>query len=146
VPDLPALSLGDHVVADYDAVGLSLKAHPLGLLRPDLDRAGARTAAALGQLDDKAEVRVAGLVVMRQQPPTAKGTVFITLEDETGGVNLVVWKRVWAKYRPVARGAVALLVEGTIQKAAGVVHVCPSRIEDLSHFLGRLATKSRDFR
>jgi error-prone DNA polymerase len=146
VPDLPVLALDDQVVADYDTVGLSLKAHPMSFLRPALGAAGILTAADLASTDDKTAVKVAGLVVMRQQPSTAKGTVFVTLEDETGSVNLIVWKRVWARYRAVARSAVALLVEGPLQRGpGGVTHVVASRIEDMSRFVHRLAVKSRDF-
>ncbi len=99
-PNLPELALGDQVVADYDSVGLSLKAHPMSFLRSALAAAGIRTAADLASVADKTVIKVAGLVVMRQQPSTAKGTVFVTLEDETGSVNLIVWKRVW---RAIAR-------------------------------------------
>jgi error-prone DNA polymerase len=146
-PILPELPLDDQVVADYDAVGLSLKAHPMSFLRGPLAAAGIRTAADLAQGADKAVLKVAGLVVMRQQPASAKGTVFVTLEDETGSVNLIVWKRVWARYRVVARAAVALLVEGTLQRGpGGVTHLVASRMDDLSRFLRSLAIKSRDFR
>jgi error-prone DNA polymerase len=147
LPNLPALGLQEQVVADYDTVGLSLKAHPMSLLRPALGAAGILTGADLANVADKTTVKVAGLVVMRQQPSTAKGTVFITLEDETGGVNLIVWKRTWARYRAVARSAVALLVEGPLQRGpGGVTHIVASRLEDVSRFLNRLAIKSRDFR
>jgi error-prone DNA polymerase len=146
-PDLPALELGEQVVADYDAFGLSLKAHPMSFLRTTLAAAGIRAASDLGQTADKTMVKVAGLVVMRQQPATAKGTVFVTLEDETGSVNLIVWKRTWARYRAVARAAVGLLVEGTFQRGpGGVTHVIAGRLEDVSHFLRSLTIKSRDFR
>jgi error-prone DNA polymerase len=144
--DLPALTLGEQVTADYDTVGLSLKAHPMGLVRPLLGAAGITTATGLAKVADKAVVKVAGLVVVRQAPPTAKGTVFVTLEDETASMNLIVWKGVWARYRTVAREAVALLVEGRLQRGpGGVTHVCADRIEDLSRLLHRLATRSRNF-
>ncbi len=118
----------------------------MSFLRPALGAAGILTAADLANTADKTAVKVAGLVVMRQQPSTAKGTVFVTLEDETGSVNLIVWKRVWARYRAVARSAVALLVEGPLQRGpGGVTHVVASRIEDVSRFVHRLAIKSRDF-
>ena len=135
----------EEIVADYDTVGLSLKAHPMSLLRPALDRAGVLTSAGLRKVDDKATVRVAGLVIGRQAPPTAKGTVFVTLEDETGMLNLIVWKNVWAKYRQVGIDAVALLIEGEVQRTAGVSHVCATRLEDLTHYLRNLTSRSRDF-
>jgi error-prone DNA polymerase len=147
LPNLPTLALQEQVVADYDTVGLSLKAHPMSLLRPALGAAGLLTGADLANVADKTTVKVAGLVVMRQQPSTAKGTVFVTLEDETGSVNLIVWKRVWARYRAVARSAVVLLVEGALQRGpGGVTHIVANRLEDVSRFLNRLAIKSRDFR
>jgi error-prone DNA polymerase len=146
-PNLPALALDEQVVADYDTVGLSLKAHPMSFLRAALAAAAIRTAAELAEVADKATVKVAGLVIMRQQPSTAKGTVFVTLEDETGSVNLIVWKRTWARYRAVASAAVALMVEGMLQRGpGGVTHIVANRIEDLSRFLRALAVKSRDFR
>ena len=144
-PPLPELGLPEEIVADYDTVGLSLKAHPMSLLRPALDRAGVLTSAGLRKVDDKATVRVAGLVIGRQAPPTAKGTVFVTLEDETGMLNLIVWKNVWAKYRQVGIDAVALLIEGEVQRTAGVSHVCATRLEDLTHYLRNLTSRSRDF-
>ncbi len=147
LPNLPALAAGDEVVADYDAVGLSLRAHPMSFLRAPLAAAGIATARGLTAVADKQTAKVAGLVLMRQQPATAKGTVFVTLEDETGTVNLVVWKAVWARYRAVARDAVGLLVEGQVQRGpGGVVHVVARRIEDLSRFLHRLTVRTRDFR
>jgi error-prone DNA polymerase len=145
-PVLPELSLEQHVVADYHATGLSLKAHPLGLIRADLDRLNVKSAAALGQLPDKATVRVAGLVLVRQRPPTANGTVFMSLEDETGLMNLIIWRRTWERYRKIARQAVALFIEGKIERADRVIHVCPTKIEDLSRVLHGIAPRSRDFR
>lgn len=145
VPHLPELSLDREVVADYDSIGLSLKAHPIGLLRADLEPLRISTARALRKLPDKAPVRVAGLVLGRQQPPTAKGTTFVTLEDETGIINLIVWPRTWKRYRPVARGAVALLVEGRMERSGMAIHVCADRLEDLSQALLGLVSQSRDF-
>src|SRR5207248_2508545 len=94
-PALPEMSLPDQVRDDYQAMGLSLKAHPIGLVRADLDRLNVVSAARLPERADKETVRVAGLVLVRQRPPTAKGTVFMTLEDETGLVNLIIWHRTW---------------------------------------------------
>jgi error-prone DNA polymerase len=145
-PELPELALGEQIIADYDATGLSLKAHPMSLLRAELDRAGIVQARSLWEVKDKATVQVAGLVIGRQQPATAKGTIFITLEDETGIVNLIVWRSVWEKYRKIAAGAVALLVEGEMQRTAEICHVCAAHMEDLSHHLRNLTVTSRDFR
>jgi len=119
----------------------------MSFLRSALAAAAIRTAEDLAQVADGAMVKVAGLVIMRQQPSTAKGTVFVTLEDETGSVNLIVWQRTWARYRAVARAAVALIVEGTLQRGpGGVTHAVANRIEDMSRFLRTLAVRSRDFR
>ncbi|MSQ96506.1 MAG: error-prone DNA polymerase [Gemmataceae bacterium] len=146
VPRLPDLSMQEQVSADYRTTGLSLKAHPIGLIRGDLDRLKVVSAAALGQLPDKATVRIAGLVLVRQRPATAKGTVFMSLEDETGMMNLIIWKRTWERFRKVAKNAVALLIEGKVERADRVIHVCPTNIEDLSYSLQNLAARSRDFR
>ena len=95
---------------------------------------------------DKAFVKVAGMVLVRQRPGTAKGTTFVTLEDETGIVNLVVRLRVWERYREVARGATFLLAQGKIQRTGSVIHVNTLRLQDLSRYLGQIAPASRDFR
>ena len=95
--------------ADYQATGLSLKAHPLSLIRADLDQLKVVSAAALAEMPDKAAVRVAGLVLVRQRPATANGTVFMSLEDETGLMNVIIWRRTWERFRKVAKDAVALL-------------------------------------
>ena len=145
-PLLPEMSPQQQVVNDYQATGLSLKAHPIGLLRADLDRLNVVSSAKLAELPDKALVRVAGLVLVRQRPPTAKGTVFMSLEDETGMINLIIWKRTWERFRKVAKQAVALYIEGKVERAEGVIHVCPSKIDDLSHALQGIAPGSRDFR
>jgi error-prone DNA polymerase len=144
-PPLPDLRLGEEVVADYASTGLSLKAHPIGLLRPALEALQVVPASALATLSDKASVRVAGLVLVRQQPPTAKGVVFMTLEDETGVANLVVRPRVWERYRHT-RTAAALLATGRLERSEGVVHVSATQLEDLSKFLHGIGPNARDFR
>ncbi len=145
-PTLPTLSPAQDVVADYQSVGLSLKAHPIGLVRSDLDRLGAISGAQLEKLADKSPVRVAGLVLLRQRPPTANGTVFMSLEDETGLINLIIWSRTWERFRKIARHAVALFIDGKVERADGVIHVCPTRIDDLSHALRGINVHARDFR
>jgi error-prone DNA polymerase len=139
------MPLDEEVNADYQAMGLSLKAHPLGLVRNELNKLQVISASALKETPDKATVRVAGLVLVRQQPSTSKGTIFITLEDETGTVNLVVWPRTWQRFRPVARGAVALLAQGKVERNGSVIHVIPSLMQDLSQSLRGLVARSRDF-
>jgi error-prone DNA polymerase len=123
------MPLDQQVNADYEATGLSLKAHPLGLVRSELDKLQVLSASALRDTPDKAMVRVAGLVLVRQQPSTSKGTIFITLEDETGTSNLVIWPRVWQRYRQVGRAAVALLAQGKIERSGSVIHVIVSVLE-----------------
>jgi error-prone DNA polymerase len=145
-PALPEALLDEEVVADYDSTGLSLKAHPIGLLRRELVALDVVSSSELMKKPDKAIVRVAGLVLVRQAPPTAKGAVFITLEDETGPVNLVVWANVWKRYRRVAHSAVALLAQGRVELASGVIHVAALRLEDLSEALQGITSRSRDFR
>jgi error-prone DNA polymerase len=145
LPTLPEMSLERHVVADYNNTGLSLKAHPVSLIRAELNALEVSTAAEIGGKQDKATVRTAGLVLVRQRPGTGKGTVFITLEDETGIINIVVWARVWERYRKVARHAAALVVEGRIERAGEVIHVIAAKLEDLTNSLRRVAVRSRDF-
>jgi error-prone DNA polymerase len=143
---LPELTVEEHVIADYQTTGLSLKSHPIGLIRADLDQLNVVPASKLVDLKDKSSVRIAGLVLVRQRPPTANGTVFMSLEDESGLMNLIIWRRTWERFSKVARAAVALFVEGKIERVDRVVHVCPTRIDDLSHALQGIASHSRDFR
>jgi error-prone DNA polymerase len=144
-PPLPPMPLRQHVVADYDSVGLSLKAHPISLVRAELGAQGVSPGSRLADLPDRAPVRVAGLVTVRQQPATAKGTLFVTLEDETASVNLVVWPRVRDRYRQVVRGAVALVADGRVERSGAVTHVVVTKLEDLSDWLAGLASRSHDF-
>jgi error-prone DNA polymerase len=144
-PPFPDLLLADEVEADYASTGLSLKAHPIGLLRPALARLGVVPTSALARQPDRAPVRVAGLVLVRQRPPTAKGVVFLTLEDEAGVANVVVRPRVWERDRH-ARTAVALLATGGLERSDGVTHVLATRLEDVSRLLHGIAPHARDFR
>ena len=145
-PSLATMPLDEQVVADYDSTGLSLKAHPVGLIRQELNVLKVWPASALKRMRDKAFVRVAGIVLVRQRPGTAKGTTFVTLEDETGIANLLIWPRVWERFREVARGATFLLAQGRIESADGVIHVVVTKLEDLSRSLEGIASQSRDFR
>ncbi len=150
LPALPAMSLEEEVVADYRSAGLSLRAHPISFHRRELDQLGITPAGRLVELANEAPVRVAGLVLLRQRPGTAKGITFVTLEDETGTVNLVVHQRTWDRYYRVARGAPAWIAHGHVQtnadKVAPVIHVVVRRLEALADGLGALEVKSRDFR
>jgi error-prone DNA polymerase len=145
-PELVPMPLEQHVVADYNTVGLSLKAHPISLVRAELDLLKILPAAKLDQQRDKSVVRVAGLVTVRQKPATASGTIFVTIEDETGIVNLVVWRHISQRYRRIVRTASALVAQGRLERADGVTHLIVTHLEDLSDWLAALSSKSRDFR
>jgi len=142
---LPPLPSKSAIAADYDTTGLSLKAHPITLIRPTLDRLGVTRAGDLQKLADKQPVRVAGVVVVRQRPGSAKGTLFITLEDETGNMNLVVWARTVERWRRVINGAVCLLADGRLERAGDVIHIMADHFEDISHDLDGLAAASHDY-
>ncbi len=136
---LPRLSAGEEVVGDYQAIRLSLKGHPVAFLRDRLAQAGAIPNAALETGRDGRRVRVAGVVLVRQRPGTAKGVVFVTIEDESGIANLVLWPSIFERYRPIAMGARMMLVHGRIQRAEGVTHVVAERLEDWGAALGDLS-------
>jgi error-prone DNA polymerase len=137
---------GQNVAADYRSAGLTLGRHPLALLRERLAVSKIVTSRELGELPDGRTVRVAGIVTARQRPQSAGGVMFITLEDETGTVNLIVWERVWSRARRVANGSRLLEVRGKLQKESGVIHVVASGLFDRTPLLGAVVTQSRDFR
>jgi len=146
---LPPMQLDEEVVADYRAAGLSLRAHPISFYRRELDRLGVTPAQGLAELANGVSVRVAGLVLLRQRPGTAKGITFVTLEDETGTVNLVVHQQTWDRYYRVARRAPAWIAHGHVQTDGGatpVIHVVVGRLESLGEELRKLDVRSRDFR
>ncbi|MBP6077800.1 MAG: error-prone DNA polymerase [Xanthomonadales bacterium] len=138
-------SLFDDVAADYARVGLSLKAHPVSLVRKPLRARRVLSAADVAQRPHDARVRVAGLVTVRQRPGTASGVTFVTLEDETGIVNLVIWLRLAEAQRRVLLESRLLAVDGRVQRANGVQHVIAERLHNYTALLGDLATRSRDF-
>ena len=145
------MQLYEEVVADYRTAGLSLRAHPISFYREQLDRLGITPARRLVELPNDAPVRVAGLVLLRQRPGTAKGITFVTLEDETGTVNLVVHQHTWDRYYRIARRAPAWIAHGHIQttrenRSRPIIHVVVSRLEALAEQLRQLDVKSRDFR
>jgi error-prone DNA polymerase len=137
---------GQNIAADYRSAGLTLGRHPLALLREELAAEGLVTAAALAELPHGRVVRVAGIVTARQRPQSAGGVMFVTLEDETGHVNLIVWERVWSRARRAANNSRLLEVRGQLQKEGGVTHVVANRLVDRSRLLGSVVTRSRDFR
>jgi error-prone DNA polymerase len=135
---LPAMPLPEQVAEDYRSIGLSLKAHPVSFFRDALDRRRVVRAADLERVPEGAQVRVAGLVLNRQRPGTAKNVMFATLEDETGVANLVIWDRVFQANRRVMMTSGFLLAEGVVQKASGVIHVIVERPYDLTRSLRKL--------
>jgi error-prone DNA polymerase len=145
LPLLAKPTEGEDLIADYASVGLTLGRHPLALLRERLLRLGARTAAELRGLPDGTPARVAGIVINRQRPGTATGVTFMTLEDETGHANVIVWRDLADKQRTVLIGSRLMLVAGVVQKEGAVVHLIARRLFDQTRLLGRLSTRSRDF-
>jgi error-prone DNA polymerase len=146
IPLLRAPLEGEDIAADYVHTGLTLRRHPLALLRGRLEARGMLTAAALREARHGATVRTAGLVITRQRPGSANGVTFVTLEDETGCVNLIVWEHVAERQRQALVGSRLMGVAGELQLEGEVMHVIVHRIADLTRWLGRLATSPRDFR
>ena len=144
-PSLLPPTEGQDVTGDYASVGLTLRRHPLAILRGTLKGRGLATTGEASEARHGRWVRTSGLVTCRQRPTTASGVLFLTLEDETGCVNLVVWRDLVERYRKAVLGARLLAVGGVLQKQQGVVNVLARRFEDLSPLLGTLRTASRDF-
>jgi error-prone DNA polymerase len=147
VPEaLPELSPFEQIIADYRIFGLSLKGHPMKFYRQQLNHVGAVTAEQLPKSLNGRRIMVAGLIILRQRPSTAKGITFCTMEDETGIANLVVHPRTWERYYSIARRSQAWCVDGKLEKKDGVIHVIARTIEDLPAKLADLRIRSRDFR
>ncbi|WP_348765329.1 error-prone DNA polymerase [uncultured Salinisphaera sp.] len=142
---LPAPREGNDIVADYASTALTLRRHPLALLRPQLARQGVLCARDFDALADRRAAHVAGLVTIRQRPGSAKGTTFVTLEDETGCVNVVIHRDLLARYRVAVTSARLLRVNGIMQRQGPVTHCVARHIVDDSARLGKLTTRSRDF-
>jgi error-prone DNA polymerase len=143
-PVLPGMTEMETVHADLWAMGISVGRHPTEFVREELARQGVVTSADLREIPDRTVVEVAGIVTHRQQPATAKGTVFLNLEDETGLVNVICSKGVWKRFRTVARGAPALRVRGVLEKHQGVINLVAGRITRLPISLAD-GLRSRDF-
>ena len=142
---LPEMQPVEEMLADYRNLGMTLGKHPMGFLRPALDEMNIARADDLRVLPKDRPVAVAGVVLVRQRPGTAKGITFVTLEDETGVANLIIRPEVWKRFRNVALRANILLVRGRLQREGRVIHVLTSHLEDLSDRLTELAAKSRNF-
>jgi error-prone DNA polymerase len=139
---LPKMTMSEHVVHDYAATTLSLKAHPLSFIRKDLELLRITAASALPNLKNGDDVKVAGLVLVRQRPGTASGVCFITIQDETGIANLVVWQSLFDKFRKEIVQARLLMVEGTLQREGQVIHVIAKKCRNLTPMLGKLVPKN----
>ena len=135
---LPAMMPGEQVVEDYRTLRLSLRAHPLSFLRARLAKRGALAAEAIARSRDGQRASAAGLVLVRQRPGSASGVIFMTLEDETGVVNVVIWPRVLESFRRAVLGARVAMVRGRVQRTADIVHLVADRLEDLTGWLDLL--------
>ncbi|MET1054260.1 MAG: error-prone DNA polymerase [Pedobacter sp.] len=143
--ELPLMSKGEHVVQDYATIGLSLKAHPVSFVRSQLEMLRILSCKQINEEAGNGQlVKVAGLVLVRQRPGTAGGVCFITIEDETGFSNLVVFEKLFEKYRKEILHAKLLMVEGRLQREKDVVHVVVSKCIDLTKMLGKLVEKELD--
>jgi error-prone DNA polymerase len=139
------MPLPQEVRIDYETTSLSLKQHPVALVRETLSQQRILSARDANALKQGTWVKVAGLVLIRQRPGTASGIVFITLEDETGVVNLIVRPNIYDKYRPAARHAALLQCDGYIERQGQVVHIMAKRMFDRSELIRGYEISSRDF-
>ncbi|MGH8770950.1 MAG: error-prone DNA polymerase, partial [Burkholderiales bacterium] len=143
-PVLPVPTEGEEIIADYSHFGFTLDRHPLALLRPRFDLMEIKTARKMREASTR-RARVVGLVTCRQRPDTASGVIFVTLEDETGTINVVVWKKVAERQRRALLQAKLLGVEGKVEREGEVIHLIAQRLTDFTPMLGSLDAKSRDF-
>lgn len=143
---LPLLTPQQQVIADYRTTGLSLRQHPMSFIRGELSSRRVMQAAGLLTAEPDRRYRVAGLVLLRQRPGTARGITFMTLEDESGTANLIVRMDVWERFHRIARQATAMIVQGILQRKDGIAHLLVDKIEDLTELLVEVGNRSRDFR
>ena len=143
VPNLPPMSEAERVNADLDVTGVSSSAYPTEFLRPDLNTKGIVRIADLGRAEEGRRIRVAGVVTHRQRPHTAQGTTFISLEDETGLLNVVCSHGLWQRYRQVARNSSGLIVRGMVERGDGAMNFVADHLEPLAL---TVSLPSRDFR
>ncbi|MBB2680060.1 UNVERIFIED_ORG: error-prone DNA polymerase [Rhizobium esperanzae] len=142
---LPDMLPGEQVIEDYRYLSLSLKAHPVSFLREELRKAGITRNVDLLSVPNGKRVTIAGLVLVRQRPGSAKGVIFMTLEDETGVANAIVWNAMFDKYRAVVMGARLVKIRGRLQSHSGVIHTVVEHIEDMTPALGILQREARRF-
>jgi len=143
--NLPEMLPGEQVIEDYRYLSLSLKAHPVSFLREEFRKTGIWRNVDLLQVENGRRVTIAGLVLVRQRPGSAKGVVFMTLEDETGVANAIVWPAVFEKYRAIVMGARLVKIRGKLQSQSGVIHTVVEHIEDMTPALGILQQEARRF-
>jgi len=139
---LPVMPTCEQVIADYQTMRLSLKAHPMSFLRKSMTKQGFVTTQQLLLARNGQKIKMAGLVLIRQKPGTAKGVCFITIEDEFGVANLVVWPKMMETYRKTVMQSRLLLIEGYVQRDVEIIHVVAQHLEDKTDALARLATTS----
>ncbi|MGO4437261.1 error-prone DNA polymerase [Rhizobium sp. RAF56] len=142
---LPAMLPGEQVIEDYRYLSLSLKAHPVSFLRTEFSQLGITCNGALADVPSGSQVTVAGLVLVRQRPGSANGVIFMTLEDETGVANAIIWKKAFEQYRSIVMGARLVKIFGQLQSESGVIHVIARHIEDMTPALGLLQGEARRF-
>jgi error-prone DNA polymerase len=133
------------VVEDYHSTGLTLRQHPVTFLRTELARQGITPCAGLADLRDGARATVAGVILVRQRPGTASGVVFVTIEDETGHANLIVWPPVFERQRLLVMSASMLACRGKVQKEGEVIHVVADQLTDLSALLASVGQRDAGF-
>ncbi|EJZ20848.1 error-prone DNA polymerase [Rhizobium sp. Pop5] len=145
VTKLPDMQPGEQVIEDYRYLSLSLKAHPVSFLREEFQKMGITRNVDLLRVPNGKRVTISGLVLVRQRPGSAKGVIFMTLEDETGVANAIVWNKVFDKYRAVVMGARLVKIRGRLQSHSGVIHTVVEHIEDMTPALGLLQREARRF-
>ncbi len=143
---LPEMPLSEHVVNDYQTIKLSLKAHPLEFMRSRLAAEAVTDNNALKTIKNNRGVSVAGVVLVRQRPGSAKGVVFLTLEDEFSVCNVVIWPDVLEAHRAIVMGARLMLIRGRVQKQGGIIHIVAQKIEDRTHWLAELTEDGTFFK
>ncbi|HUP76930.1 MAG TPA: OB-fold nucleic acid binding domain-containing protein, partial [Pirellula sp.] len=136
----------EEVYTDYETTGISLKGHPIGFYRDKLSQLRVTSANNLANAPNGRFIRVAGLILLRQRPGTAKGITFVTMEDETGSINLVIRPETWKHYYLLCKQSNAWLVHGILENRQGVIHVLVGHVEDLQTVIRPLDIQSRDFR